>query len=128
MVTTKGQRDDHYDGGSPGGANTNVQFNDSSAFGGSANFTFDKTIGSVAVTNIASGRVVTINSNAAGIIDDSVASDGPAYWTSAGVLASAGSASAISDVPTGGSATAAACATAINSILAALRVSKDILP
>lgn len=30
-------------GGSPGGADTNVQFNDSGAFGGNANFVFDKT-------------------------------------------------------------------------------------
>lgn len=34
---------------SPGGANKQVQFNDSSAFGGSANFTFDKTLNSLTV-------------------------------------------------------------------------------
>lgn len=31
-------------GGVPGGSNTQVQFNDSSAFGGNANFTFSKTV------------------------------------------------------------------------------------
>ena len=30
-------------GGSPGGSNTHIQFNNSDSFGGSANFTFDGT-------------------------------------------------------------------------------------
>jgi hypothetical protein len=37
-------------GGTPGGANTQIQFNDSSAFGGSANFTFNKATGNVSLT------------------------------------------------------------------------------
>jgi hypothetical protein len=37
-------------GGTPGGANTQIQFNDSSTFGGSANFTFNKATGNVALT------------------------------------------------------------------------------
>jgi hypothetical protein len=38
-------------GGTPGGANTQVQFNDSGAFGGSAGFTFDKTTNNVTIAN-----------------------------------------------------------------------------
>jgi len=37
-------------GGSPGGADTNVQFNDGSSFGGDGGFTFDKTTGIVTAT------------------------------------------------------------------------------
>ena len=36
---------DAASGGSPGGANTQVQFNDGGSFGGDADFTFDKTAG-----------------------------------------------------------------------------------
>ena len=36
--------------GSPGGANTQVQFNDAGAFGGNSAFTFNKTTGALAVT------------------------------------------------------------------------------
>ena len=38
-------------GGTPGGANTQVQFNASGAFGGSANFTYDTTYHSLLLTN-----------------------------------------------------------------------------
>ena len=41
-------------GGSPGGADTNVQFNDSSSFGGVASFTFDKTLAKLFVDGDAS--------------------------------------------------------------------------
>jgi hypothetical protein len=34
-------------GGTPGGANTNVQFNDAGVFGGNANFTYDKVLNTV---------------------------------------------------------------------------------
>lgn len=37
-------------GGSPGGSNTQVQFNDSSSFGGNSKFTFNKTTGAVGIT------------------------------------------------------------------------------
>ncbi len=45
-------------GGSPGGANTQVQFNNSGSFGGSANFTFDGT--NIAVSNnvVAGARII----------------------------------------------------------------------
>lgn len=38
-------------GGSPGGSNTQIQFNDSAAFAGDANLTFNKTTGTLAVVN-----------------------------------------------------------------------------
>jgi len=41
-------------GGSPGGSNTQVQFNDSSAFGGDSNFIFNKTSNTLTVSNISS--------------------------------------------------------------------------
>ena len=46
-------------GGTPGGSNTQVQFNDGGSFGGDAGFTFNKTTNSItAITNItASGNI-----------------------------------------------------------------------
>ena len=49
-----------WDLSDPGGANTNVQFNDSESFGGSANFTFDKTTSNLTVTGnitVATGTI-----------------------------------------------------------------------
>jgi hypothetical protein len=46
-------------GGTPGGSNTYVQFNDGSSFGGSANFTFDKTTNVLSVN----GNVIAGNAN-----------------------------------------------------------------
>lgn len=40
-------------GGSPGGVNTQVQFNDSGSFGGQAGFSFEKATGTLTVANIA---------------------------------------------------------------------------
>ncbi len=45
-------------GGSPGGANTQVQFNNSGAFGGSANFTFDGTNIGVSNNIVAGDRII----------------------------------------------------------------------
>jgi hypothetical protein len=42
-------------GGSPGGSNTQVQFNDNGSFGGNAAFTFNKTTGNVVITGNISG-------------------------------------------------------------------------
>jgi len=39
-------------GGTPGGSNTQVQFNDAGSFGGVANLTFDKTTNTLSATNI----------------------------------------------------------------------------
>ena len=49
-----------WDLSDPGGANTNVQFNDSEDFGGSANFTFDKDTSNLTVTGnitVATGTI-----------------------------------------------------------------------
>ena len=46
-------------GGTPGGSNTQIQFNDINEFGGSANFTFDKTTSLLTVVGTA--NVTTIN-------------------------------------------------------------------
>jgi hypothetical protein len=50
-------------GGTPGGSDTQIQFNDAGSFGGNANVTFNKTTGNMAIGNIvfASG---TTNTNA----------------------------------------------------------------
>ena len=55
-------------GGTPGGANTHVQFNDSTAFGGTAGFTFDKTTNNVVIANTLTigGSVVNTTAYAAG--------------------------------------------------------------
>ncbi len=49
-------------GGEPGGANTYVQFNDSTTFGGSDAFTFDKVTNNVFVANTVNVGTATINS------------------------------------------------------------------
>jgi len=54
-------------GGNPGGSNTYIQFNDSGEFGGSANFTFNKSTnvltvtGNIAGSNINAGNLLTAN-------------------------------------------------------------------
>lgn len=48
-------------GGTPGGADTNVQFNDASAFGGDADFTWDKTGNVLNVTGIVSASAIAIS-------------------------------------------------------------------
>jgi hypothetical protein len=46
--------------GTPGGSNTQVQFNDDGNFGGNANFTFNKTTSVLSVTgNVSAGNVIT---------------------------------------------------------------------
>ena len=54
-------------GGIPGGSNTQIQFNDAGEFGGSANFTFNKSTnvltvtGNIAGTNVNAGNLLTAN-------------------------------------------------------------------
>jgi hypothetical protein len=54
-------------GGTPGGSNTYVQFNDAGEFGGNANFTFDKATslltvtGNIGASNINAGNLLTAN-------------------------------------------------------------------
>lgn len=47
-------------GGTPGGSNTNVQFNDGGAFGGNGQFTYNK------VTNVLTAGIISANNNGAG--------------------------------------------------------------
>ena len=54
-------------GGIPGGSNTQIQFNDTGEFGGSANFTFNQSTnvltvtGNIAGTNVNAGNLLTAN-------------------------------------------------------------------
>lgn len=50
--------------GIPGGANTQVQFNDSDAFGGDAGLVFNKTTDQLTVGGNVTGRSMTLNGNA----------------------------------------------------------------
>jgi len=56
-----------WDLSDPGGANTNVQFNDSEDFGGSANFTFDKDTSNLTVTGNIIVATGTIGGDAGGL-------------------------------------------------------------
>ena len=47
-------------GGTPGGSNTFVQFNDASTFGGVANFAFDKTSNTLSITNVSTSSITNI--------------------------------------------------------------------
>ncbi len=51
-------------GGTPGGSNTQVQFNDSSAFGGNSGFTFDKSTGIATLGTFAAPAYFTVVTNA----------------------------------------------------------------
>ena len=55
-------------GGSPGGSNTQVQFNDSSAFGGNAGLTFDKSTTRLTANNFVATSTANLGSNANVII------------------------------------------------------------
>jgi hypothetical protein len=88
-------------GGTPGGANTNVQYNDSGAFGGDANFTWDKTnkihiISSTSATALAVGANGSTNS--ALQVDASIASSATGIVVKS---AAAGSAVFINAISTG---------------------------
>lgn len=49
-------------GGTPGGSNTDVQYNNSGAFGGASNFTFNSSTGGVTITAPSSGLNLTVSS------------------------------------------------------------------
>ena len=51
-------------GGSPGGSNTQVQFNDGSSFGGNSNFTYNKTTNLLSIGHVSlSGNVIPSSNN-----------------------------------------------------------------
>ena len=54
--------------GTPGGLDTEVQFNDSGSFGGNSFFTFDKTTGTVNVSNVVVTNTITTGTGSGGII------------------------------------------------------------
>jgi len=54
--------------GSPGGANTQVQFNDAGSFGGDSGFTYNKNTNILSVTNANVSNLVVGNANATGNI------------------------------------------------------------
>jgi hypothetical protein len=47
--------------GSPGGSNTQIQFNDAGSFGGNTGFTFNKTAGALAVAKVDTAEVYHLN-------------------------------------------------------------------
>lgn len=55
--------------GSPGGANTQIQFNDAGSFGGDAGFTYDSVTNTLRVENIASGNTIDDTITVAGAIN-----------------------------------------------------------
>lgn len=76
--------------GTPGGANTNVQFNNSGAFGGSSDFTFDDSTN--AMTQGAGNTATGVDSSAQGF--NNTASGNQSHASGANCIASAGTAHA----------------------------------
>ena len=82
--------------GNPGGANTQIQYNDSGSFGGYAGFTFDETTGNVAMptnltvaTNVQSGSFTGNGAGLLGVLTaGSVTSAAQPNITSTGTLTS----------------------------------------
>lgn len=54
--------------GSPGGANTDVQFNDNGSFGGSSEFTYDSTSGSLTVGEVGDPSGISIEPGGQGVV------------------------------------------------------------
>lgn len=77
-------------GGSPGGSDTQIQFNDSSAFGGDSGFTYNKTSNVVSINGAGSGQIGALNItrgdsvNQYIVLTESASSTGSAYLTFAG--------------------------------------------
>jgi len=74
-------------GGVPGGSNTQIQFNDSGGFGGSAAFTFDKATNAVSIT----GNVSASNVNTTGTVSATGNVSGGNLIAVANVVAAGGS-------------------------------------
>jgi len=60
--------------GSPGGSNTQVQFNDGGSFGGDADMTYNKTTNVLSVPNVTT-QIIKANSSAGGALQGSSGSD-----------------------------------------------------
>lgn len=87
-------------GGTPGGSNTQVQFNDSSAFGGNSNFTFNKSTGLVTATRLnltgdsvgTTGVLRILSGDAINqyiYLKESASNPGSVYFTIAGITGNA---------------------------------------
>jgi hypothetical protein len=85
-------------GGTPGGANTQIQFNDAGAFGGSAGLTFDKTSNAMTVAGnavVGNDLYVGAGANATGLSNPTIiAKDSGATYIQIGVVNSSNSGSA----------------------------------
>jgi len=78
--------------GSPGGSNTQIQFNDNGVFGGNVGFTFNKTTGDVAVpANLTVTGTLNANIGAPGNTTEIVFNQGGAFATNANLKYSFGS-------------------------------------
>lgn len=62
-------------GGTPGGSDTQVQFNDGGAFGGSSGFTYNKTTSTATLTNLTVSGTATIAANSLDIGTDASITD-----------------------------------------------------
>ena len=96
----------------PGGTNTQVQFNDADSFGGSANFTFNKTTGNANVGNIGATNGVFTNvsgnGSALSAITGANVSGAVAFATTANAVAGANVSGTVSSATTAGTVTTAA--------------------
>jgi hypothetical protein len=75
--------------GTPGGNDTEVQFNDGSTFGGDSAFTWNKNTDTLTATNIVAGTAITV-SNISGLLKAStgsvgLAAEGTDYYSAANV-------------------------------------------
>ncbi len=75
-------------GGTPGGSNTHVQFNNSGAFGGSADFTWNNTTKTLTITNTTIGNV-SISTNSDILSSAGFSVGGSASFTNVGFPTSA---------------------------------------
>ena len=71
-------------GGSPGGADTQLQFNDSGSFNGTSGFTFNKTTNNVTIANTLTVRAISANGSV-GTAGQILTSNGTvSYWATGG--------------------------------------------
>jgi len=73
--------------GTPGGSNTQIQFNDEGEFGGQAGFTFNKTSNLLSVNSIALTSNLTANNISANLLTGTLTTNAQPNITSVGTLA-----------------------------------------
>jgi len=77
-------------GGTPGGSNTQVQFNDSGSFGGSASFTFVKATSNLSIAGFFASSQITESLNNIDIVTGSIGSAYKAAYENLGTATSLG--------------------------------------